>query len=118
MIATRECAGSFDTATAVAVTPAGSVVVAGNTDHGFDGIGTLAFSMQDVLLEPYGGQILDLTVSATTVLTATLAAERATPVYVAAAQARRYQIALGFVFGVVGLAFTALGTFAPNLLHF
>jgi BCD family chlorophyll transporter-like MFS transporter len=33
----------------------------------------MAFSMQDVLLEPYGGQILNLTVSATTTLTATLA---------------------------------------------
>ena len=40
--------------------------------------------------------------------TGTLAAERATPVYVAAAQARRYQIALGLVFGVVGLAAVAL----------
>ena len=37
-------------------------------------------------------------------LTATLAQERATPVYVAAAQARRYQIALGLVFGAVGVA--------------
>jgi BCD family chlorophyll transporter-like MFS transporter len=37
------------------------------------GLGTMAFSMQDVLLEPYGGQVLQLTVSATTVLTATLA---------------------------------------------
>ncbi|MBD3763485.1 MAG: MFS transporter [Rhodobacterales bacterium] len=33
-------------------------------------LGTLAFNMQDVLLEPYGGQILGLSVSATTVLTA------------------------------------------------
>ena len=38
------------------------------------GLGTAAFSMQDILLEPYGGQILDLSVSATTVLTAMLAA--------------------------------------------
>ena len=37
------------------------------------GLGTMAFSMQDVLLEPYGGEILKLSVSATTVLTATLA---------------------------------------------
>ncbi len=37
------------------------------------GLGTMAFSMQDVLLEPYGGAILNLTVSATTKLTATLA---------------------------------------------
>lgn len=33
-------------------------------------IGTLAFNMQDVLLEPYGGEILGLSVSATTMLTA------------------------------------------------
>ncbi|MFO1151809.1 MAG: MFS transporter [Alsobacter sp.] len=38
------------------------------------GIGTAAFSMQDVLLEPYGGQILRLTVGQTTALTAALAA--------------------------------------------
>ncbi len=35
--------------------------------------GTLAFNMQDVLLEPYGGQIMGLSVSATTLLTATTA---------------------------------------------
>ncbi|MDJ1016330.1 MAG: PucC family protein [Paracoccaceae bacterium] len=33
-------------------------------------LGTMAFNMQDVLLEPYGGEILGLSVSATTVLTA------------------------------------------------
>jgi MFS transporter, BCD family, chlorophyll transporter len=37
------------------------------------GLGTAAFSMQDILLEPYGGQILRLSVSATTVLTAMIA---------------------------------------------
>lgn len=37
------------------------------------GMGTMAFSMEDVLLEPYGGQILHLTVGDTTKLTATLA---------------------------------------------
>jgi BCD family chlorophyll transporter-like MFS transporter len=37
------------------------------------GLGTMAFSMEDVLLEPYGGQILHLTVASTTKLTATLA---------------------------------------------
>ncbi len=37
------------------------------------GLGTAAFNMQDILLEPYGGQILGLSVSATTVLTALLA---------------------------------------------
>lgn len=36
-------------------------------------IGTAAFSMQDVLLEPYGGQVLRLGVGGTTALTALLA---------------------------------------------
>jgi BCD family chlorophyll transporter-like MFS transporter len=34
------------------------------------GFGTAAFSMQDVLLEPYGGQILHMSVGATSLLTA------------------------------------------------
>ena len=38
------------------------------------GLGTMAYSMEDVLLEPYGGQVLHLTVGETTRLTATLAA--------------------------------------------
>ena len=37
------------------------------------GLGTMAFTMEDVLLEPYGGEILYLSVGATTSLTATLA---------------------------------------------
>lgn len=37
-------------------------------------LGTLAFNMQDVLLEPYGGEILGLSVAATTLLTAMWAA--------------------------------------------
>ncbi|WP_135506124.1 PucC family protein [Roseovarius aestuariivivens] len=37
-------------------------------------IGTMAFNMQDVLLEPYGGEILGLSVSSTTSLTAIWAA--------------------------------------------
>jgi len=36
-------------------------------------LGTAAFGMQDVLLEPYGGQILSLSVAATTALTALFA---------------------------------------------
>ncbi len=38
------------------------------------GFGSAAFSMQDILLEPYGGQILHLAVGATTLLTAAAAA--------------------------------------------
>ncbi|GAC1620580.1 MAG: BCD family MFS transporter [Nevskia sp.] len=37
------------------------------------GLGTIAFSMQDNLLEPYGGQVLRLSVGTTTALTAVLA---------------------------------------------
>jgi BCD family chlorophyll transporter-like MFS transporter len=37
------------------------------------GLGTAGFSMQDILLEPYGGEILGLSVAATTGLTALLA---------------------------------------------
>ena len=37
------------------------------------GLGTIAFSMQDILLEPYGGQVLHLTVGTTTILSALLA---------------------------------------------
>ncbi len=37
------------------------------------GLGTMAFSMEDVLLEPFGGQVLHLSVGDTTKLTAALA---------------------------------------------
>ncbi len=37
-------------------------------------VGTMAFNMQDVLLEPYGGEILGLSISSTTLLTAMWAA--------------------------------------------
>jgi len=37
------------------------------------GLGTAAFNMQDIVLEPYGGEILHLSVGATTALTAMLA---------------------------------------------
>jgi BCD family chlorophyll transporter-like MFS transporter len=37
------------------------------------GCGTMAFAMQDVLLEPFGGEVLKLPVSATTALTASFA---------------------------------------------
>jgi BCD family chlorophyll transporter-like MFS transporter len=38
------------------------------------GFGTAAFNMQDIILEPYGGEILHLAVGATTTLTASIAA--------------------------------------------
>jgi BCD family chlorophyll transporter-like MFS transporter len=48
------------------------------------GLGMLAFNMQDVVLEPYGGEILHLSVSATSALTALLAAGALTGFFVAA----------------------------------
>jgi MFS transporter, BCD family, chlorophyll transporter len=38
------------------------------------GLGTVAFNMQDIVLEPYGGEILGLSVGATSALTALIAA--------------------------------------------
>lgn len=38
------------------------------------GLGTCAFNMQDIILEPYGGQVLQLSVGATSLLTALTAA--------------------------------------------
>ncbi|MFO0690325.1 MAG: BCD family MFS transporter [Myxococcota bacterium] len=38
------------------------------------GLGTLAFTMQDILLEPYGGEVLGLPVGSTTLLTALFSA--------------------------------------------
>lgn len=37
------------------------------------GLGTIAFSMQDILLEPFGGEVLGLSVGSTTALTAFMA---------------------------------------------
>ena len=53
------------------------------------GLGAAAFSMQDVLLEPYGGQILGLSVGATTSLTALWAAGMLAGFTYAARAARR-----------------------------
>ncbi len=38
------------------------------------GLGTVGFSMQDILLEPYGGQVLGMSIGQTTILTALFAA--------------------------------------------
>ena len=79
-------------------------------------LGTMAFSMQDVLLEPYGGQILHLSVGATTGLTAILAVGGLVGFVLAARWLGRgtdpYRFAaLGTVVGVA--AFTAIIFAAP-----
>ncbi|MFL5254098.1 MAG: photosynthetic reaction center subunit H [Rhodopila sp.] len=80
------------------------------------GLGTIAFSMQDVLLEPYGGQVLHLTVGSTTLLSALLATGGLTGFGIAARKLGRgadpYRLAaLGALIGLV--AFTAVIFAAP-----
>jgi BCD family chlorophyll transporter-like MFS transporter len=80
------------------------------------GCGTAGFSMQDVLLEPYGGEVLHLTVGATTALTALLAGGSLAGFAFAARWMARgrdpYRLAaLGALMGVV--AFSAVIFAAP-----
>lgn len=80
------------------------------------GLGTAAFSMQDILLEPFGGQVLNLSVGATTALTAILAAGSLAAFALAAHRLGRggdpYRLAAGGV--LVGiLAFSAIIFAAP-----
>lgn len=80
------------------------------------GIGTAAFSMEDILLEPYGGQILRLPVGATTALTALLALGSLVGLSLAARRLNRgadpHRVsAFGALFGIV--AFTSLIFAAP-----
>jgi len=73
------------------------------------GLGAAAFSMQDVLLEPYGGQVLGMSVGGTTLLTAIFAAGGVVGFALAAARltkgddAHRLS-ALGALAGVAGFA--------------
>lgn len=53
------------------------------------GLGTAAFAMQDILLEPYGGEVLSLTVGQTTMLTALLSAGTLVGLSLAARQLAR-----------------------------
>lgn len=81
------------------------------------GLGTMAFSMQDVLLEPYGGKILHLAVGATTTLTALFALGGACGLGLAARQLNRgadpYRVAgFGALAGLV--AFSSVIFAAPS----
>lgn len=80
------------------------------------GFGTMGFSMQDVLLEPYGGEILDLSVSQTTLLNAVFAAGTMVGFAVSARMLAKNKdpmriAALGTLIGVV--AFCAVIFSAP-----
>ncbi|MEX5727637.1 BCD family chlorophyll transporter-like MFS transporter [Rhodovulum iodosum] len=72
-------------------------------------IGTLGFNMQDILLEPYGGEILGLSVSSTTMLTGMWAAGALVGFGLAArwlsAGMSAYRMAsLGILAGIVGFS--------------
>jgi BCD family chlorophyll transporter-like MFS transporter len=81
------------------------------------GLGTAGFAMQDVLLEPYGGQVLGLPVGATTALSAVFAAGGLAGFWMAARLLERgvdpWRLA-GWG-AVVGIAAFALVTFAAPL---
>ena len=81
------------------------------------GLGTAGFSMQDILLEPFGGQVFNMSVGQTTWLTATLAAGTLVGFALSARQLGRggdpYRLAsLGILAGIA--AFAAV-IFAPLL---
>ncbi len=73
------------------------------------GLGTAAFNMQDIVLEPYGGEVLQLSVSSTTTLTAMLALGALAAFLLAARRLSRgadpYRVAaLGAVIGLGAFA--------------
>ena len=73
-------------------------------------LGTAGFSMQDILLEPYGGKILKLPVGATTALTAMLAIGGGIGLWMAARRLNRgadpHRVAgFGALIGVIAFAF-------------
>ncbi len=77
------------------------------------GFGTAAFSMQDVILEPYGGEILKLSVSETTLLTAysTLGSiiSFGFAAWLLKAQVNPHRIAgLGALLGILAFSFVVL----------
>ncbi len=86
------------------------------------GLGTAAFTMQDILLEPYGGEILGLTVSQTTLLTAiwatgTLAAFGVSASLLKAGRNPSRFAAYGAVIGIVAFGLVlAAGAFNSDLM--
>ncbi|MEM1103485.1 MAG: BCD family MFS transporter [Pseudomonadota bacterium] len=88
------------------------------------GLGTAAFGMQDILLEPYGGEVLGLSVAATTFLTAIFTAGALAAFALAARLLTKgwdpYRLAAyGALLGLPGFAFVALAAplEAPLLLR-
>jgi BCD family chlorophyll transporter-like MFS transporter len=89
------------------------------------GFGTAAFSMQDIILEPYGGEILGLSVSATSMLTAIQAAGSLLSFGIAAkllsGKTNPHRIAAcGVLVGVVAFCFVIFSAplASPNIFRF
>ena len=88
------------------------------------GLGTAAFNMQDIVLEPYGGEILHLSISSTSMLTALLAGGAllafalAAKLLTAGANAHRLA-ASGVLVGIVAFSMVifAAPLAAPNLFR-
>ena len=85
--------------------------------------GTAAFSMQDIILEPYGGEILGLSVSATSLLTALMASGSLLAFMAAASWLQRgdnpYRLAaLGVVVGMLAFALVLLAEPLQSALVF
>jgi BCD family chlorophyll transporter-like MFS transporter len=87
-------------------------------------LGTAAFNMQDVVLEPYGGEVLKLSVAETTALTVMMALGALTAFALAARQLMAGQdplriAAYGLVVGLAAFAFVTLSAplHAPTLFR-
>lgn len=81
------------------------------------GLGAAGFNMQDILLEPYGGEVLKLSVSATTSLTALMAGGTVTGLFVAArwlSQGKDPHL-LAALGGLVGIGSFSLVVFSAPL---
>lgn len=86
-------------------------------------LGTVGFTMQDILLEPFGGQILGLSVGATTGLTAVLAGGMLTAFALSAQRLGRGMdahrlAAYGALVGVFAFAIVGLVSALPSQLLF
>jgi BCD family chlorophyll transporter-like MFS transporter len=87
------------------------------------GLGTMAFGMQDVLLEPYGGHVLGMSVGETTWLTATFATGGLLGFALASRVLNRgfdpaRMAALGAIAGVPGFALAIGAAFLPSVAAF
>jgi BCD family chlorophyll transporter-like MFS transporter len=87
------------------------------------GLGFFAFNLQDVLLEPYGGEILHFTVAETTALTAIMAFGAVVSFIVAATLLRLHNDPIrlakqGAVWGVLAFALVALASIYQSAFLF